>query len=147
MYGTILLAVDDTRRAGRAVDKTRALAHALGDKVVVVHVREYARPARVGRFTDDPLDEATAFVEPVVELVAAAGVQVTSDLRTCEIGKVGPALIAAALEHGAGLIAIGSQAAGEFRAMTMGSVAHDVVRLAQCPVLVVPEQSLPHRDN
>jgi len=139
MYGTILLAVDDTGRAGRAVDSARALASLLGDKLIVIHVREYARLSRSGRFTDDPREEATAFVTPIVDLIAAGGVQVASDVRSCELGKVGHALVAAATEHGAGLIAIGSQSAGELRALTMGSVAHDVVRLAQCPVLVVPE--------
>ena len=139
MFGTILLAVDDTKGAGFATGAVRDLAVATGDQVLVAHVREFATGGRTGSYSYDSTDQAAAFLETILEQLRAVGVQARAEVRTALVGRAGKELVQAAQEHGAGLGAIGSHSAGDLRALVLGSVAHDVVHHAHCPVLLVPE--------
>jgi nucleotide-binding universal stress UspA family protein len=56
-------------------------------------------------------------------------------------GSAAPAILRAAETHAAAEIVIGSRGVGRVRAM-VGSVAHDVLHHAQCPVTVIPERSV-----
>jgi nucleotide-binding universal stress UspA family protein len=45
-------------------------------------------------------------------------------------------IVEAARDHGAGVIVVGSRGRGDLSALLLGSVAHQVIHLADRPVLV-----------
>jgi nucleotide-binding universal stress UspA family protein len=65
-------------------------------------------------------------------------------LRDITVGAAGRAIIRAAGANEADEIVIGSRGHGRIRAL-LGSVAHDVIHRAQCPVTVIPERMVAPR--
>ncbi len=59
--------------------------------------------------------------------------------RDLAVGSAAAAIVRAVETRGADEIVIGSRGLGRVRAL-MGSVAHDVIHLAHCPVTVIPER-------
>jgi nucleotide-binding universal stress UspA family protein len=59
--------------------------------------------------------------------------------RDLAVGSPAAAIVRAAETHDAAEIVIGSRGVGRIRAL-IGSVAHDVIHRAQCPVTVIPER-------
>ena len=59
--------------------------------------------------------------------------------RDISFGAAAPAIVGAAEVHNADEIVIGSRGVGRVRAM-LGSVAHDVIHHARCPVTVIPDR-------
>jgi nucleotide-binding universal stress UspA family protein len=66
--------------------------------------------------------------------------------RDITVGAAGPAIIRAADGNEAAEIVIGSRGHGRVRAL-LGSVAHDVIHRAQCPVTVIPERMVAPRTH
>ncbi|MGZ8475826.1 MAG: universal stress protein [Candidatus Limnocylindria bacterium] len=64
----------------------------------------------------------------------------------CDVVEGSPAvtITRAAESHEADEIIVGSRGVGRVRAL-LGSVAHDVIHLAQCPVTVIPERLVDSR--
>jgi nucleotide-binding universal stress UspA family protein len=73
-------------------------------------------------------------LERVCERLAAVGHE-----RELAVGSAAAAIVRAVERHGADEILIGSRGVGRMRAL-LGSVAHDVIHLAHCPVTVIPER-------
>jgi nucleotide-binding universal stress UspA family protein len=59
--------------------------------------------------------------------------------RDLAVGPAAAAIVRAAETHDAAEIVIGSRGVGRMRAL-LGSVAHDVIHRADCPVTVIPER-------
>jgi nucleotide-binding universal stress UspA family protein len=59
--------------------------------------------------------------------------------RDLAVGSAATAIVRAAETHEAAEIVIGSRGVGRVRAV-VGSVAHDVIHRAHCPVTVIPER-------
>ena len=59
--------------------------------------------------------------------------------RDLAVGPAAAAIVRAAETHDADEIVIGSRGVGRMRAL-LGSVAHDVIHRADCPVTVIPER-------
>jgi nucleotide-binding universal stress UspA family protein len=59
--------------------------------------------------------------------------------RDVAVGPAARSIVGAATDRGADEIVIGSRGIGRMRAL-MGSVAHDVIHRATCPVTVIPER-------
>jgi nucleotide-binding universal stress UspA family protein len=51
-------------------------------------------------------------------------------------GSAARLILAAAKEHGAGLIVMGCRGHSDLAALLLGSVAHKVLHLSECPVLI-----------
>jgi len=143
MSTTMLLAVDTARyepgkHVNAAVEMVRDLAAKTGHKVVVLHVHEFA----VGRFgrlrVDCADDQGEQLVSAVVAELEAAGVQAEAEVREADFGHVARGILAAASEHHADMIVLGSSTKTDLPSVTFGSVAARLLHLSARPVLIVP---------
>ncbi|HTT49819.1 MAG TPA: universal stress protein [Streptosporangiaceae bacterium] len=140
MFGTIVVGVDGSGHADRAVETAAKIAAGTKDKVVVFHGM-VVHHARATAYTDETLDETQQLVDRYVAQLAAAGVAATGEMhRELETG-IGGALIDVAKSHNAGLIVVGTRGRSNVASMLLGSVAHEVVHKSTLPVLVVPEKT------
>jgi len=140
VYGTIVVGVDESGHADRAVRAVAKLAAATGDAVLVFH-GVVLHPNRAQPYTTETQDDAQLLVDRYVKQLTDEGVTATGLVhREVETG-VGGAMVDIAQERGAGLIAVGTRGRSELASMLLGSVAHEVLHSSPLPVLVVPERT------
>jgi nucleotide-binding universal stress UspA family protein len=143
MSATMLLAVDTARsEPGRhvtaAVEMVRDLAAKTGDKVVVVHVHEYAAN-RVGRVKVDCADDqGERLVADIVAHLRSAGISADGDIREADFGHVARRILEAGRDHDARIMVLGSHTKKDLPSVTFGSVASRLLHLSTRPVLIVP---------
>jgi len=136
-YRRILLATDPDGLAERAVPIAGALAREVGGEVFLVGVCA----------AGDPPERCQAVRERVraaSEELATAGVKVDSEIRQAAGDKsVGDEIVAASLERGADLVALGSHGRGDMLALIRGSVAQEVAAAIEVPVVLVHSRTPP----
>lgn len=138
MNKTILLAVDAARHVHAATELTRELSRDSGDKVIVLHVHEYA-VGRFGRIRVDCADgEGEHLVDGIVEDLRGAGISAESDIREADFGHVSRKILAVADEYDARIIVLGSRGRTDVPHLPLGSVSHRLLHGAHRPVLIVP---------
>ena len=108
MFDTILLAVDGSKPAEKAVELAARIAKADGDAIVVVHVTESlpyreVQPPPEGHPEDDR--GAIQLAERYAKDLEAGGLRARVDLRHTMYGSTARLILDAANEHGAGLMA------------------------------------------
>jgi nucleotide-binding universal stress UspA family protein len=151
VYQRILVALDGSDVAERALPHAEALAEKFGATLVLV--RATTAPAEimaaeagagvipVSPMVADPVEvtaaerrDAAAYLRGVAERLRAHG-------RTVEVdepeGRAGEAIVARAEEGEADLIAMTTHGRGGIGRAFFGSVADEVLRHAPCPVLLV----------
>jgi nucleotide-binding universal stress UspA family protein len=140
MFGTIVVAVDGSGGAGRAVETAAKIAAGTNDQVVACHgvVVSHAWGTDL---PDETTDETQQLVDRYVAQLAAAGVPATGEVHQAREKGIGEALIEVAMSHQAGLIVLGTRGRSNVKSMLLGSVAHDVVCKSPLPVLVVPDKT------
>jgi nucleotide-binding universal stress UspA family protein len=139
----ILLAVDGSDLALSAARTGIGLAKALGARVHVVHVVEFAA---------QPMAASAGLSAWAVMLPAArhqgesAVAAAAHEALTAKVGcttqlvdapDAASGIVTEALACGAGMIVVGSHGRTGVRRALLGSVAEKVLRHAECPVLVV----------
>jgi nucleotide-binding universal stress UspA family protein len=140
---TILLAVDVGHRefsehVDAATRETMDISRATGDRVVVLHVHEYAY-GRFGKIQVDCMDGAgEKVVDGIVAELRAAGVQAQGAIGSSDYGHVARAILKAADECDARMVVLGSSSRTDLPLMPFGSVSHRLLHLARRPVLIVP---------
>ena len=134
----MVVGYDGSDNARAAVDQAAALAGPRG-KVYVVH--SYSPPADWLGFPNYQrvLDDHRARGEAVLDALVMTDDPLLETEFETELLDSPPAdaLMSVAGTRGADLIVVGSRGLGRLRA-TLGSVSHDVLHRADCPVLVVP---------
>jgi len=147
MSKTIVLAVDTTGHTVAAADLARDLAVGTGDRVVVLHVHEFA-VGRFGRIQVDCGDgEGERVVTEIVERLTGAGVTAGADIRKTPVGRIARAIAAAAEEVDARMIVLGSTSTHDVPRLPFGSVSLRLLHLATKPVLIVPKAPEPAREH
>ncbi len=136
MFEKILLAVDGSEHSKRATAAAADIAKKSGGEIVVFHVRELEM-GRGAYPAVETTDEAAQLVNGVVHELHQQGVDARGDARSAPFGRAAHDIVDEAKASGAGLIVMGSRGLSDFSAMLVGSVAHKVIHLAECPVLVV----------
>jgi len=140
MNKTILLAVDGERHVRAATGLTGELAGGTGDRVIVLHVHEFA----VGRFgrlqVDCPEGEGERLVEEIVSGLKDAGITAAAEIREARTGHIARTILEAAAEHDARMVVLGSGGRTDMPHIPFGSVSHRLLHWARMPVLIVPEQ-------
>lgn len=131
MFDRIVLAVDGSEHAGRAVGVAADLARGDGE-VHVIHVHEVGIVASI-----ETSSEAKELVDGVIGELQDAGVKAGGSAIPARAGSVAPAILDAAKTFDADLIVLGTRGLSDFAGLLLGSVAHKVIHHAECPVLVV----------
>lgn len=139
MSNTILLAVDTMGHTGAAADLARDLATGAGDRVVVLHVHEFA-VGRFGRIQVDCADgEGEHVVTEIVDRLRSAGIEAEADIRKTPVGHIAKTIAVVSDEIDARLIVLGSASAHDLPRMPFGSVSLRLLHLSARPVLIVPK--------
>jgi len=102
MFGTILLAVDGSKPAEKAVELAARIAKADGDGIVVVHVTESLPYREVQPPPEGHLEEdrgAIQLAEQYAKDLKAAGLRAHVDLRHTMYGSAARLILDAAHEH------------------------------------------------
>lgn len=136
MFEKILLAVDGSAPSRRAIPIAGDLARRYQGEVLVFHVREHE--FTWGTDVDvETADEARDLVDEVVRQLKDDGVSARGEVRRVPLGQTPRAILDASRDENVGIIVIGTRGLSDWGRLLMGSVAHKVVHLAECPVLVV----------
>ena len=120
----IILPIDGSRYSEAAAVTVQSLVKQCNAPVTIVSVA-----------IDERLKEdAQAHAEQVKQLMTGNGLAVGTDVR---VGRPDEAIIAAAKDHGADLIVMGSHGRTGLERLLVGSVSERVIGHAECPVMVV----------
>lgn len=144
----ILCGVDGSAHARHAAIAARELADRLGARLILLHVSPTRTLLPVDSLPADAdlhayrLSAELAYSE-AEDAFASLSPDITPEDADREVRLGQPAIVLAELaaKHGAKLIVVGSRGRGAWRSAALGSVSAEVVRLAHCPVMVVPERA------
>jgi nucleotide-binding universal stress UspA family protein len=143
MFARIVATLDGSKTAEQALPAAAELARRLGIPLVLLRVADLTwlrfgmndaalAYASLGSELDDERREAAAYLAAVADRLAAAGLTVTTEVRTGFAGRE----IVAALQPG-DLLAIATHGRGGLGRLLIGSVAEKVTRESPVPVLLV----------
>jgi nucleotide-binding universal stress UspA family protein len=144
--GTIVVGIDDSQDARRALRWALAEARKHGAKLVAVHAWTPATLGAAGAAGPELLLEFDAFrraeervveqaVEDVLKEEAADGVEI--ERRTVEAAPA-HALMDVATAEQADLLVVGRHGHGALAELLLGSVSSALIRHAPCPLALVP---------
>ncbi|MDN7875021.1 universal stress protein [Burkholderia aenigmatica] len=146
MYSNILVALDGSDTSSRALDAALAIASETGARLTPVYVVDFLVPA-YDMYGYDPSILIDAFREEGLRVTedAARRLKARDVAGTPQISNVAPAgediphrIVSLANEIEADLIIMGTHGRRGVQRLFLGSVAERVLRLATCPVLMIP---------
>jgi nucleotide-binding universal stress UspA family protein len=137
MFEKILLAVDGSEHARKAVALALDVARKSNADVAVVHVREHIVDIG-GTWEQESRSRAQAILDHACEELEEAGLTTRQILRRslAGSGRVAQEIVDTADAEDASLIVMGSRGVSDLRGLLLGSVAHKVLQLSSQPVLV-----------
>lgn len=138
MFKTILVATDGSGAGDLALAYAKELAVDQKARLLVVHVDELV-PGHGGAHHVQALEpEIKTRIGEQVTAFKAAGLQVDFEVHKVTLSGPAHAIADAATAATADLIVLGSVGSGPLKGLLLGSVAHRLLQIAPCPVLVVP---------
>ncbi len=138
MYDKLLLAVDHSDVAERAIIAAREMASLSDAEVWVLHVREMEVIGRGGGVSAIESEaEAQSVAEHAAQELDDGGIKTHYEVRTTTYGRAAREIVAAARAHDADVIVMGSRGRRDLAGFVFGSTAHKVIHLSDRPVLVV----------
>ena len=138
MVSCIVCGVDDSSGARKAAHVADELARDLGARPVLVHGAPVAPPVMYGvpfdndAFQREVLEDARPLLEDVASTCTAADVS-----QRAELGSPVEVLVRALEDERAELVVVGTRGRGAMRSVLLGSVAHEMLAVSSCPVVVV----------
>ncbi len=145
MFKRILVPLDGSGLAERALPVAARLAHASGGSITLVRVLNTipasmpsapARPNLVQTISEADRQLAASYLEGVATNDVLKGIYVTTEVG---VGLIAPIILSIAASSLADIIVMGSHGFTGFTRWMMGSVAEKVARYADVPVLVLRE--------
>jgi len=149
MVSKILVAIDGSRPAEKAVVLASDIAQKYGAEVLLLYVVTEAAGANIPEHMRISAEMENVRVT-TAGLLRGIGQEVLKEAQDIarghgveqvealiEIGDPAQRIIAAAKDRNVDLIAIGQRGLGDAAALLLGSVSHKVVQLAECPCLTV----------
>jgi len=144
MYKRILVPLDGSARAERAIPVAARIARALGGSITLLRVA--TAPVDTGKYSstsgyveetaDTDLTGATSYLENITGSDELTGIK--TEVKTF-IGAVAPAILSASQSLHANIIVMCSHGYTGFKRWTLGSVADKVTRHSPIPVFVLRE--------
>ncbi|TME14339.1 MAG: universal stress protein, partial [Chloroflexi bacterium] len=129
--GRVLVAVNGSESPAELAELVKTIAP--GSRALVFHVREMV-VAEAMTYVE-PADDGAAIVEAVDRALMSRGVQAES-IAALETESVPKSIVRQAKDYRADLIVVGSRRLSSAAGLLLGSVAHEVIHLADRPVLV-----------
>jgi nucleotide-binding universal stress UspA family protein len=136
MYDTIVVAVDGSDCAARAVSVAGDLAEAFGGEVVVVHLAGTIAAWTTAVEIETP-EEAGNLADEAVRSLKDRGVSARAEVHSTVRGAVAHRIVELSEAVGADLIVMGSRGLSDITGLLLGSTAHRVLHQAHVPVLIV----------
>lgn len=148
MYKRILVAIDNSTTAQKALDEAITLARSLGASLCIVNAADEGPLTQhgmgLGSYIDvDKMKEEmrnTGYALLAQALAKAAGCQAEVKLLESAQKRLGDMIIAAATEWQADLIVMGTHGRRGFERFLVGSVAEHMVRTSTTSLLLVREE-------
>ena len=139
----ILVPIDFSQDSEHAVDAAVGLAQQFQARLTLLHAIHIPEAAEVNlaSYMDKIRSEADQSMTPRLKRVQDAGA--TAEAVTV-VGAPSQAIVDTARDRQADLIVMGTHGRTGLRHMLIGSVAERVVRMAPCPVMVVPREAGRH---
>jgi nucleotide-binding universal stress UspA family protein len=149
MFSSIVVAVDGSAHAARAVEVAGEIARKFGSAVTIAHAMPKAGSGRVpeelaqfAKLEHVEVTEANIMRQVAEQIVGQAQdrlakLGVTNVKTTVPVGDPATEIVDAARAAGADLIVIGRRGLGGIGGALLGSVSLKVNHLADCPCLTV----------
>jgi nucleotide-binding universal stress UspA family protein len=137
MFKVIIWATDGSSGAEQALPFAKGLAQTHRARLIVVHVNELGitRAAGPVRFNEG---EVQAAIRKQVEGLKQEGIDATLQVAEVMGGSPAAAIAEIAEKEGADAIVAGTRGYGALAGLLVGSVTHQLLHIAHCPLLVVP---------
>jgi nucleotide-binding universal stress UspA family protein len=140
MFKVMLVATDGSEAGDLALEFAKDLAVDQKARVLVVHVDELV-PGHGGAHHAQALEpEIQSRIEAQVAKLKADGLDAEFEVHQVKVSGPAHAIADAATTAQADLIVLGSVGSGPLKGLLLGSVAHRLLQIAPCPVLVVPHR-------
>lgn len=140
MFKLVLAATDGSEAGDLAVEYAKDLVVDQKARMLVVHVDELV-PGHGGAHHAQALEpEIKTRIEEQVSKLKADGIDVDFEVHQVKVSGPAHAIADAATTAQADLIVLGSVGSGPLRGLLLGSVAHRLLQISPCPVLVVPHR-------
>lgn len=144
--GRIVVGVDGSHQAEKAIDWALKESRLHGDDVILVHAWHYPALALTGYAgttlpvvgAEDIKKLAEEFLATLTEGVMGRAPGVHVDARLVE-GH--PAAVLVEASESARLLVVGTRGLGGFKGMLMGSVSTACAHHTRCPLVIVPERT------
>ena len=134
----IVCGVDGSGESRRVAGVAAELSGSLGAQLVLVTVVSVAQSPAATPAEQLEHDECVARRALLQELKQEEGLTEADDV--VGVGSPAGALVEVAIARGAELLVVGTRGRGPLKAAVLGSVSHDVMEKAPCPVVVVPSR-------
>lgn len=149
MISQILIAVDGSAHALKAVEFSSQIAVALKAKVTLLYVAKRLEVpeamkqfAKAEHFAERDADILEVMKHGAQQVMAAAAEKLRADgvaevVTEVREGPIARTIVARGEQIGADMIVMGSRGLGDIQGLLRGGVSHRVEILAKCPVLIV----------
>ena len=137
MFKTIVLALDGSEDAQRAVPMATELARQDGARLVVAHVEQDVAGKGGGPIPATE-DEIQAEIRKQAQQLSSDGIETSVEMRNVMLGGPARPIAEIAKEANADLIVVGTRGHSAAAGVLLGSVTQRLLHTAPCPVLVVP---------
>jgi nucleotide-binding universal stress UspA family protein len=142
MADCIVCGIDDSSGARKAARVADGLARDLGARLVLVHGTPvaptvlYGGPFDNDAFQRAALQNARLLLDEVENACRSENVS-----QRAEMGPPVEALVRVIEDEHADLLVVGTRGRGAMRSILLGSVAHEMLAVSPCPVVVVSPQA------
>jgi nucleotide-binding universal stress UspA family protein len=141
MFKLVVVATDGSEPGDLAIAFAKDLAVDQKARLIVVYVDELV-PGHGGAHHAQALEpEIKTKIEDQVTALKTDGLDAEFQVHQVKVSGPAHAIADAASDAGADLIVLGSVGSGPLKGLLLGSVAHRLLQIAPCPVLVVPART------
>jgi nucleotide-binding universal stress UspA family protein len=137
MIQTIVLAYDETDESRRALERAATLAKAMQSKLVVTSVAPVTITTTGRSIGADPVEPAGEHRQELSEARAYLEGEGLTAQYVEAVGHEAESILAAAREHSADMIVVGSRELSRLQRLLGQSVSDAVAHGARCDVLIV----------